>query len=207
MPAFKLAICAGSRRHGPLRGMESSRRRMLAGSAATLGLLPFLVGGCREWLTPGEARRRAIALTTLTEGEARLLEAFGEVLLPGATAAGIAHFVDHHLGVPAADSLLTIRYLDVPPPWADVYRAGLAALARLAEARHGSAFESLRAAQADSLVGEIIKAQPDGWQGPPAPMFTFVVRSDAVDVVYGTREGMARLGLPVMAHLDPEREW
>ncbi len=158
-------------------------------------------------MTPEDAKARKVPLRTLAGGEARTLERFAEVLLPGAEAAGVAHFVDHHLSVPAEDSLLMLRYLDVPPPYASFYKAGLSALDAHARARFGKGFAGLEAGPATAIVDDIIKAQPPGWQGPPAPFFTFLVRSDAVDVVYGTRAGLARLGLPVMAHLEPEREW
>jgi hypothetical protein len=191
MPPFKLAICHGCADRDAV-AMEASRRSALMG----LGLLPFVVGGCTEWLEPSEARSRAIALTRLSEREAALLEQLGELLLPGATEAGLAHFVDHNLGVAAADSLLMIRYLDVPPPYPDFYRAGLAAL----EAHAGGRLD-------EAMVGRLMADEPADWRGPPAPLFLFVVRSDAVDVVYGTRAGLARLGWPVMAHVEPEREW
>ncbi len=190
--------------------MESSRRTLLAatlGGAAGLGLLPFLLGGCTELMTPEEAKARKVPLRTLSEAEALALERFGDVLLPGAKTAGIAHFVDHHLGVPAEESLLMLRYLDVPPPYAGFYKAGLAALNEHAKGRFGKAFAGVDDGRATAIVADIIKSQPSDWNGPPAPFFTFLVRSDAVDVVYGTRAGLARLGLPVMAHLEPEREW
>jgi hypothetical protein len=187
--------------------MDSSRRSLLAGSAAGLGLLPFLLGGCTELMTPEQAKARKLPLRSLSEGEARTLEQFAEVLLPGAEAAGVAHFVDHHLSVPAEECLLMLRYLDVPPPYAGFYKAGFAALEAHAAARFGRGFAALEDGPATAIVGDIIKAQPAGWQGPPAPFFTFLVRSDAVDVVYGTRAGLEKLGLPVMAHLEPEREW
>jgi hypothetical protein len=38
-------------------------------------------------------------------------------------------------------------------------------------------------------------------------LFWFVLRSDAVDVVYGTKEGVERLGLPYMAHIEPPSRW
>jgi hypothetical protein len=34
-----------------------------------------------------------------------------------------------------------------------------------------------------------------------------VVRSDAVDVVYGTMDGYARLDIPYMAHIAPTTRW
>lgn len=187
--------------------METSRRTLVTGTAAAMGLLPFVLGGCTELMTPEQAKARKVPLRTLAEAEARTLERFGEVLLPGAEAAGLAHFVDHHLSVPAEESLLMLRYLDVPPPYAGFYKAGLAALESHAKGRHRLGFAELETGQAEAIVAAVIKSQPAGWQGPPAPFFTFLVRSDAVDVVYGTRAGLAKLGIPAMAHIEPEREW
>lgn len=190
--------------------MDRARRSVVAG----LSLLPFAVAGGTAWLSPADARERGIALTTLSPAEAALLERVGDILLPGAAAAGLSHFVDHHLGVPPAESLLMLRYLDVPPPYAEFYRAGLAALAAHAQARLDAANAQARLDAASGqarldaeMVGALMQASPDGWQGPPSPFLMFVLRSDAVDVVYGTRDGLAKLGLPVMAHVEPETEW
>ncbi len=46
-----------------------------------------------------------------------------------------------------------------------------------------------------------------GWQGPPGPFVYLVLRSDAVDVVYGTMDGYAALGIPYMPHIAPEKRW
>jgi hypothetical protein len=35
----------------------------------------------------------------------------------------------------------------------------------------------------------------------------FLLRTDAVDVVYGTMEGYAQLGVPYMPHIAPARSW
>jgi hypothetical protein len=35
----------------------------------------------------------------------------------------------------------------------------------------------------------------------------FLLRSDAVDVVYGTVEGYAALGIPYMPHIAPTKRW
>ena len=43
------------------------------------------------------------------------------------------------------------------------------------------------------------------WQGPPGPLVYTVLRSDAVDVVYGTVEGYEALGVPYMPHILPDR--
>jgi hypothetical protein len=47
----------------------------------------------------------------------------------------------------------------------------------------------------------------DGWQGPRAPFVYFLLRTDAVDVVYGTMDGYAKLGVPYMPHIAPTRSW
>jgi len=46
-----------------------------------------------------------------------------------------------------------------------------------------------------------------GWQGPPQGFVYFVLRSDAVDVVYGTVEGYEALGVPYQAHIMPLKRW
>ena len=65
----------------------------------------------------------------------------------------------------------------------------------------------LVSAQGRSLVEKIANSNPPGWAGPPAPLVYFVVRSDAVDVVYGTPEGFDKLGVPYMQHIMPPRKW
>lgn len=189
--------------------MTLTRRSLLGrgGAFVGLGVLPFVVDGKLCHLSPGEARARGIAFKSLTPAEVHCLEAFGDVLLPGAAKAGIAHFVDHHLSVPAAESLLMVRYLDVPPPYLDFYRAGLAALDSHSSSIHGTRFAGLAPEKANALVRAISSAPPAGWAGPPSPLFYFAVRNDAVDVVYGTEEGFEKLGIPYMPHIVPETKW
>ena len=47
----------------------------------------------------------------------------------------------------------------------------------------------------------------EGWQGPAGPFVYLVLRSDAVDVVYGTMDGYAALGIPYMPHIAPSKRW
>lgn len=183
--------------------MTLSRRDALQSAFA----LAFTVSGVESLLTPRQARAANADFHILSPLEVRALEAFGEVLLPGTREAGIAHFVDQQLTTPAPDSLLMIRYLDIPPPYLDFYRPALAALDAVSKLSYGREFAALDASHAEKLVGELSQTVPQGWQGPPAPLFFFVARSDAVDVVYGTEEGFAKLGVPYMAHIMPPRKW
>lgn len=189
--------------------MKADRRTLLAGAGAAVGIgaFAYVVGGRVVELTPGEARQAGADLRSLTASEARTLEALGDTLLPGAAAAGIAHFVDHHVSVPPAESLLILRNLDIPAPFVDFYRAGLLALDGHARAVHGGVFAELDAGQMRDLVGSIARQPPEGWRGPPSPLFYFITRSDAVDVVYGTLEAVEALGIPYMAHIVPEKPW
>jgi len=185
--------------------MDGERRRFI--KSGGLGLLAFHIGGARLLLTPREARAKSAPFRVLTKAEIGTLEALGEVLLPGARDAGIAHFVDHQLAAEPADCLLLIRYLDVPPPYIDIYRPALAALDTVSRAAHKEPFSALAEVDAVELVRTMSTSNPAGWQGPPAPLFYFVARSDAVDVVYGTEEGFERLRVPYMAHIRPASKW
>lgn len=183
----------------------SDRRTFLRG--AGVGLLGFTVAGARVFLTPSEARAADAALQALTAAEAASLEAVGEAFAPGAAKAGIAWFVDQQLTVPPNDSLLMARYFNVPPPYADFYGASLAALNGFSRVRHEEAFADLDNDTATQLLRELLTGEPDGWQGPPALLVYLVLRNDAVDVVYGTPEGIESLGVPYMAHIRPPAKW
>lgn len=183
----------------------SDRRAFLRG--AGLGLLGFTVAGARVWLTPREARAAEVELQTLTAAEAASLEAVGEAFAPGAADAGVAWFVDQQLGVAPNDSLLMARYFNVPPPYADFYRASLAAINALSAVRHDQAFAELDSDAATGLLRELLAGDPEAWDGPPALLVYLVLRNDAVDVVYGTLEGIEGLGVPYMAHIMPPAKW
>ena len=187
--------------------MRSSSVTTRRGALKGLRALAFVTAAGTRWLTPAEAAAAHVPLRVLTRAEAATLEALGEALLPGAARAGIAHFVDHQLAVSPADSLLMLRYLDVPPPYAAFYQPALAALDALAARIHGHAFAALVPAQRAALIPTFAFAEPTGWRGPPSPLLYLAVRADAVDVVHGTHEGLERLGLPTMEHIVPERAW
>jgi len=183
------------------------RRDFIKKSGSSLGLLAVQLNGLNFLLSPTEARAANVPLTVLTPAEAKTLESFGEVLLPGAKEAGLAHFIDHHLAVDAKDSLLMLRYMDWPAPYAGFYKAGLMGLDAASSAQHQKKFHELTSQKAEALVRSMGADTPSGWQGIPAQLFYFVVRSDAVDVVYGTEEGFEKLGVPYMAHITPPSKW
>jgi hypothetical protein len=178
---------------------DTSRRQVLQASVA------FTVGGALGAFSPREARANSEPLKVLTPQEGKTLEALGDVLLPGAAAAGIAHFVDSQLA--SDDPLLMLRYVDFPTPFATFYQTGLAALEALSATKHGASFSALASEAQQALVNEVATTMPEGWNGPPAPLFYFITRADAVDVVYGTREGFDMLDVPYMPHITPETSW
>jgi hypothetical protein len=181
------------------------RRDFVRGAA--LGALAFTVGGAPMLLTPREARAQGVPFRLLKADEAETIEALGETLLPGARAAGIAHFIDQQISVPQEESLLQARILNVKPPYVNFYRAAIGAIDRASRARSGRRYASLNAIEQREFVDLMRQNKLEGWQGPPGPFVYLITRSDAVDVVFGTMEGYESLGIPYMAHIPPERRW
>jgi len=174
---------------------------------AALGALAFTIGGAQVLLTPREARARGVPFRLLAASEAETLEAIGETLVPGARDAGIAHFVDHQISVPPEEALLEARILNVRPPYADFYKAASAAIDKAAAAQSDQRFAWLPADAQRDYVNLMRQNKLQGWQGPPSGFVYFVLRSDAVDVVYGTVEGYEALGIPYQAHIMPLKRW
>ncbi len=181
------------------------RRGFMRGAA--LGALAFTVGGVQVLLTPREARARGVPYRLLQASEAETLEAIGETLVPGARDAGIAHFIDHQVSVPAEEALLEARILNVRPPYADFYKAAIRAIDKAAAVQSDQRFAWLPADAQRDFVNLMRQNKLQGWQGPPSGFVYFVLRSDAVDVVYGTVEGYEALGIPYQAHIMPLKRW
>jgi hypothetical protein len=180
------------------------RREFLVRSAC---LLTFTLGGCAKKMTPAQARSSGVPFRTLDAGTVAVLDALGEILLPGSAAAGLSHYIDHQLSGDAAESMLMIKYLGVAAPFTEFYKGGLHATEALARAVHGTGYAQLSNEQASGLVTRMSRGQVEGWQGPPAGLFYFVLRNDAVDVVYGAKAGFEQLGVPYMAHIEPPSRW
>jgi Gluconate 2-dehydrogenase subunit 3 len=151
------------------------------------------------------SQARTVSIQQLNVEEVRTFETLAEVLLPGARAAGIARYLNDQLG--REMSLLFLRYMDYPGPEIDFYRQGLQSLERESHVRWDAAFAAGSEKQRFDLVQELMQKTPPGWNGPPAPLFCFVVRNDATDVFYGTPEGFAKLDIPYLPLIPPPAPW
>jgi hypothetical protein len=186
--------------------MHAMERRVFL-KGASMGLLGFTVDGIDILMTPGEARARAVPFRLLNGDEAETLEALGETLVPGAREAGIAHFIDQQVSVPPGEALLEARIVNVRPPFVDFYRAAIGGVDKASTTRSGKRFAALSALEQHDFIDQLRQNKIDGWQAPPAGLVYFVLRSDAVDVVYGTMEGYESLGVPYMPHIPPDKRW
>ena len=184
---------------------EIERRAFMKGAA--IGTLAFTVGGTQVLLTPRQARARAVPLRTLSEAQGATLDAMGETLVPGARDAGVTNFVDQQLSIPAEEALLEARIMNVRPPYANFYRAALGAIEGASEAKYSRGFAALSPAERHDFVDLMRQNKLDGWKGPPSGFVYFLLRTDAVDVVYGTMEGYAHLGVPYQPHIAPTKPW
>lgn len=188
--------------------MSISRRTFLRRTGlGGAGLLTFTIAGCQREMTAAEARRENVPLRVFSSAHAEALETIGEALLPGSVTDGLAHYIDHQLNAPTNECMLMIRYLGVPTPFADFYKAGLTAASQAALGAFAVPISELNDAQATSLVSQMATGSIEGWATPPSAFFYFVLRGDAVDVSYGTESGFARLGIPYAAHINPPSRW
>ncbi len=186
--------------------MDALERRVFL-KGASMGVLAFSIGGAQILMTPREARARAVPFRMLNAEEAETLEALGETLLPGAREAGVAHFIDQQVSGAPGDALLEARIVNVKPPFINFYRAAIGGVDKASTARSGKRFAALSAAEQSDFINQLRQNKIEGWQGPPPGQVYFILRSDAVDVVYGTMEGYESLGVPYMAHIAPDKRW
>jgi hypothetical protein len=187
--------------------MNPIERRDFMKGAAT-GALAFTVGGVEVFLSAREARAQNVPFRLLKANEAEAIEALGETMVPGARAAGVAHFIDQQLSVPPGEALLEARVLNVRPPYASFYRSAVGAVDNASRALNdGRRFAQLGPKEQHDFVDAMRQNKVQGWQGPGGPLVYLVLRSDAVDVVYGTMEGYEVLGIPYMPHIAPDKRW
>lgn len=174
-------------------------RRAFTGSAGA-ALLGVATAGRFALASPPSAAAERRKLSFLEERQATLLGRFGDTLIPGAATAGLVAYVDYFLARPASESVLSVRYLPVAPPYGEFYRGGLAALDALG-------FADLDETAAAALARRLLNNDRPGWHGPPPRLFALAVRNDAVDVTYGTPDGFDRLDIPYLPHIFPGTPW
>jgi Gluconate 2-dehydrogenase subunit 3 len=169
------------------------------------GLAGLSIGAKFANMNRAEAGVTQAPLQHFSSSEGQLLAALGDVLVPGAADAGIVQYVDDQLGRP--EPLLFLKYMDYLGSYIDFYKQGLGSLENYSRSQYRDSFLALGADQRVALVREISQKNPGGWKEPPAPLFYFVVRNDAIDVTYGTPAGFAKLGVPYMAMIEPPHKW
>jgi hypothetical protein len=180
---------------------EPTRREVITSVAATIVCLTI-----EPSLAQASSQNRTSTPCVGLDGDERATyEALAETLLPGAGAAGIVRYLEKQLCRDV--SLLFLRYMDYPSLQIDFYKDGLASLNKEAERSWGTVFAAGSEAQKIQLVQSLLESNPPLWQGPPAPLFCFVVRNDAADVYYGTADGFSRLGIPYLPLLQPPTAW
>lgn len=185
---------------------DIERRAFIKGAA--IGTLAFTVGGAEVMLTPRQAHADNVPLRTLSPEQAETLGAMGEALVPGAREAGVVNFVDQQISIPPEQALLEARIMNVRPPFANFYRAALAAIDGASAAKFGGRhFAALNPAEQHDFIDLMRQNKLENWKGPGSPFVYFLFRTDAVDVVYGTMDGYAHLGVPYQPHIAPTRSW
>lgn len=186
--------------------MHSRREFLSAGAGGATLTLAFSVGGGMLLLTPAAAREKRVPLSRLAASEAELLERLADILVPGSVQAGVGHFIDQQLAVDPDDCMLIAKYFQLPPPYLSFYRNGLAAVGALASKLFDREVARLDATQLDALIAHIARpgTRADGFD---VFLFYLCLRSDAVDVVYGTPGGFEQLAVPYMAHIMPPEGW
>ena len=71
----------------------------------------------------------------------------------------------------------------------------------------GRKFAQLSPSEQHDFVDAMRQNKVQAWQGPGGSFVYLLLRSDAVDVVYGTMEGYEALGIPYMPHIAPDKRW
>jgi hypothetical protein len=173
---------------------------------SSLLCLTYNIGGVSLLMTPEEARAQGMPLKKLSEQQARQLDILAEALVPTSSKLGVVQFVDHQLNEDPNEALLIAKYFGIAPPYVNFYAKGLEVAAGVAQSTLGKPLEELNADELVTLIRTIAPAETivDGF---PIFLFNMCLRSDAVDVVYGTPAGFERLNVPYMQHILPPEKW
>ena len=185
---------------------DLDRRNFMRGGV--IGALAFKVAGGTSWLTPRQAHAEAVSLKYFNGEQQQLLGVFCDHLLPGAIEAGVVEFIDQQLAEVPNECMLMCKYFPgINAPYEAFYQAGLTALDDYSQKQFEQSFGALSSSDKDKVVRALWEGNAEGWQGPPPPLFYMMLRSDAVDVVYGTEAGFQELGVPYLAHIRPPHDW
>ncbi|MEX2123537.1 MAG: gluconate 2-dehydrogenase subunit 3 family protein [Woeseia sp.] len=188
--------------------MMKLTRRALVDRAfkGSLLCLTFKLGGVSMLLTPEQARAQNVPLLKLSGVQARRLGFLADAMVPGSSDLGVVHFIDHQLNADPNEALLIAKYFQVPLPYLDFYTKGVEVAAAMAERSLEKSIDELNADEAERLVKEM---SAPGAVVDQFPIFLFYLclRSDAVDVVYGTPAGFEKLNVPYMQHILPPEGW
>ncbi len=168
------------------------RMSLVAMAGQTLSL------GCTE-------PAKTISTSVLSPGERRTLAAIADALVPGASHAGVVDFIAAMLADP--DPMLCYRFLSLPIPPLDFYKASLDAIADLSVKVIGRSADALSVGERNVLIGTMLSPNARAWKGPPAALVYFVIRNDAIDAVYGDERTYAHLDVPYMAHIEAPARW
>ena len=188
--------------------MKMTRRSLVDRAVkGSLLALTFKIGGTALLLTPEQARAQGVPLRKLNDAQAKQLGALAEALVPGSVEAGVVNFIDHQLDADPNEALLIAKYFGVPLPLMNFYAGGLAIASGIAAKQvPGKSIDQLSGAELETLINAMA---PPGTviDGYPIFLFNMCVRSDAVDVVYGTPAGFEKLNVPYMQHILPPEGW
>ena len=145
-------------------------------------------------------------LQVLSEDQAAVYDAWCDVLVIGASQAGVTRFVDKYLASPYAETLLFLKYFENVPLDA-FYLLGIAGINEESNAQYAKSFLALTDEERRSIVEAAATSSTRVWRDPDPSLFYFVSRADAVDVVYGTVAGFRSLGVSYLAHIRPPYPW
>lgn len=173
-----------------------SRREAVRAAAAglTIAWLPGCGGPLAEAAKP-----------MLTAGERSILDAVCDTLLPGAAKAGVGDFVAAMLR--EEDRMLAYTLVGAPIPASLFYPAALKAIDRFSQANFGARFASIPAVRREEVIGAMLAPDAKGWEGPPAFIVYWALRSDAADAMFATEASYEALGVPYLAHIMPPTPW
>lgn len=170
-------------------------------AAIHLSIAGTLAGG----LTLGCSKSGPQPGESLTSQERAALAAVADTLVPGSAAAGVVDFVTSMLAEP--DPRICYRFAGFPIPPKAFYKLTLASLDDLSRAMTGKPLNALAPSECLRVVERLFEPNVDGWKGPPTSLVYFVLRSDAIDALYGVKEAYDHFDIPYMAHIEPPRSW